>query len=427
VTDAQAHADDQRGWPRPLGYRPPAYPQDRLDEIRAEAASMGGEALDLSIGTPIDPPPPAVVTALATSGAERGYPAAIGSAAMRTAASRWMHRRFGVEVPPSDIVATVGSKELVVGLPRMLWLADQRRDVVLYPELAYPSYEMGAELAGLEAIAVPLRADGSLDLASLSEDVAQRALLLWLNWPANPHGAIGRFAEPVAWARQRGIVVASDECYAEFTWQGPAMSVLAEGPDGVLAVHSLSKRSNLAGVRAGFIAGDHELVGYLGALRRHAGLMVPGPVQAAAAVALDDDAHVEQQRARYRERIDEGTSALSAAGLEIEPPRGGFYLWVAGGEALPGADGWEVASALARSAGVVAAPGELYGASEAARRHVRIALVAPTERLRSAWAALEERPLSTPAGLPSGGLDGKMPAPGTSADPGGGRSEEEVR
>lgn len=392
-SDPVVEAPSVPGWPRPGGYRPPAYPQDRLDEIRAIAAGVPGGALDLSIGTPVDPPPPAVVAALSASGAERGYPASAGSSTMRQAAADWMDRQLGVELPPEDVLATVGSKELVVGLPRLLWLADRHRDVVLYPELAYPSYEMGAELAGLEAVAVPVAADGSLELGSLPEDVARRALLLWLNWPANPHGAIGGFAAPVAWARERGIVVASDECYAAFTWDGPPTSALAEGPDGVLAVHSLSKRSNLAGLRAAFLAGDHELVAYLGAIRRHAGFMVPGPVQAAAAVALADEEHVERQRARYAERIDDAVEALAAAGLDVEAPAGGFYLWVAGGEVLQGADGWELAARLAGSTGVVAAPGELYGRSEAARRHVRVALVAPSERLRAAWAGLEERPL----------------------------------
>lgn len=392
-------------WPRPGGYQPPAYPQDRLEEIRAIAKRVPGGVLDLSIGTPVDPPPAAAVAALATSGAERGYPPSSGSAAMRSAASEWMARQLGVEVPPADVLATVGSKEFVVGLPRMLSLAERERDVVLYPELAYPSYSMGAELAGLEPFAVPVAADGSLELDSLPEDVARRALLLWLNWPANPHGALGRFAEPVSWARERGIVVASDECYVAFTWDGPAASTLAEGTEGVLAVHSLSKRSNLAGVRAGFVAGDHELVAYLGAIRRHAGFMVPGPVQAAAAVALADEAHVERQRARYAERIDDAVRALSAAGLEVQAPGGGFYLWVAGGEALPGADGWELAARLAASTGVVAAPGELYGRSEAARRHVRLALVAPSERLRAAWAGLAERPLADAAPVAGTGPD----------------------
>lgn len=387
------------GWPKPGGYRPPAYPQDRLDEIRAIARGVPGGALDLSIGTPVDPPPGAAVAALSTSGTERGYPSSVGSSAMREAAARWMASQLGVEVPPEDVLATVGSKELVVGLPRLLSLAERGRDVVLYPELAYPSYEMGAELAGLEAVAVPVLADGSLGLDSLPDELARRALLLWLNWPANPHGAVGDFARPVAWARERGVVVASDECYVAFTWDGPPTSALAEGPDGVLVLHSLSKRSNLAGLRAAFVAGDHDLVQYLGAIRRHAGFMVPGPVQAAATVALGDEEHVERQRARYAERIDEAVRALCAAGLEVDPPGGGFYLWVAGGEALPEADGWELAARLAGSTGVVAAPGELYGRSEAARRHVRLALVAPSDRLRTAWAGLAERPIGSAASV----------------------------
>ncbi len=175
----------------------------------------------------------------------------------------------------------------------------------------------------------------------------------------------------------------SDECYAEFTWAGPARTILQSGLDGVLAVHSLSKRSNLAGVRVGFVAGDGDLVGYLADVRRHAGLMVPGPAQAAAAVALSDDEHVGLQRDRYLERLRLLVEILGDAGIAAELPAGAFYIWVRVPEGMPAtADesrGWGLARWLASEGGVLASPGEFYG--PAGDDFVRLAAVQPIERI----------------------------------------------
>ena len=276
------------------GFVPPPYPYDRLDGALAKAGQLEGGVVDLSVGTPCDPPPAVVLEALAHSGAERGYPASIGSAAMRQAAARWMQRRFAVEVAPTAVAACVGTKEFVATLPQWLHLRTPGRDTVLHPAQAYPTYEMGATLAGCRAVAVPAGPDGRLDLASISEADAARALCLWVNSPSNPTGALDDLEAAAAWGRAHGVLVCSDECYVEFTWSGPGRSILEHGTDGVLAVHSLSKRSNLAGVRAGFYAGDAALVHYLSEVRKHAGFMVPGPVQAAAdhvrvAVVQPDD------------------------------------------------------------------------------------------------------------------------------------------
>src|SRR5688500_13291693 len=263
-----------------------------------------GGMVDLSIGTPCDPPPPSVVAALATSGAERGYPASIGTAALREAAAGWMLRRFGVEVPTSAIAACVGTKEFVATLPQWLHLRQPDRDTVLYPAIAYPTYEMGATLAALRAVAVPVDDNWTLDLSAISEADAERALCLWSNSPGNPAGGLDDLGAIAAWGREHGVLVVSDECYAEFTWDGPPCTVLQHGLQGVLAVPSVSKRSNLAGLRAGFYAGAPGLVQYLREVRKHAGLMVPGPVQHAAAIALDDDGHVDTQREVYRLRLE---------------------------------------------------------------------------------------------------------------------------
>jgi aspartate/methionine/tyrosine aminotransferase len=308
---------------------PPPYPYDRLDELKAIAERHEGGVVDLSIGTPCDPPPAAVIAALGSSGAERGYPASIGSVAFREAAARWLERRLGVEADAGSIGACIGTKELVAGMPQWLRLRRPDLDTVLYPAISYPSYEMGATLAGCRAVPVPVDGQWRIDLSAIDPADAARALCLWVNTPGNPAGGLDDLSAAAEWGREHGVPVLSDECYAEFTWEGPPRSILAAGSQGVLAVHSLSKRSNLAGVRSGFYAGDADLVHYLREVRKHAGFMVPGPVQAASVAALDDDAHVDAQRERYRRRLERCAALLRAAyGIEVSMPGGGFYLWV---------------------------------------------------------------------------------------------------
>ncbi|HSL72936.1 MAG TPA: aminotransferase class I/II-fold pyridoxal phosphate-dependent enzyme [Ilumatobacteraceae bacterium] len=357
------------------GFVPPPYPYDRLDQYRPLAEAHDGGVVDLSIGTPFDPPPPSVVAALASSGAERSYPPSIGTPAFRESAQRWMHRRFGVEVPVTQIAAAVGTKEFVATLPQWLRLRDPSRDTVLYPAIAYPTYEMGAILAGCRAVSVPALPDGRLDLGGIDPADAERALLLWVNSPSNPTGALDDLVGAAAWGREHQVPVFSDECYVEFTWSGPGRTILESGLDGVVAVHSLSKRSNLAGVRVGFYAGDAELVAYLREVRKHVGMMVPGPAQAAAIAALDDDEHVVVQRERYRSRLDLLGSVLAEwSGVDVPQPDGAFYLWI------PVDDGWAFTERLAREGGALVSPGEFYGADGA--RFVRVAVVQPDERIR---------------------------------------------
>ncbi len=364
-----------------MTFRLPPYPYDRLDGLAKLAGAHQGGMVDCSIGTPCDPPAPAVLEALASSGTERGYPASAGSAALRAAAAGWLARRFDLsDVPPSSVAACVGTKELVASVPHLLRLRDPGRDTVLYPAVSYPTYAMGAELAGCRAVAVPPAPGrlGGLHLDAIDPADARRALLLWSNSPSNPTGGLGDLGAEAAWGRAHGVPVFSDECYAEFTWDGPPRSVLQHGPDGVVAVHSLSKRSNLAGVRVGFYAGDAELVEFLRAVRQHAGLMVPGPAQAAGVAALGDDEHVEAQRARYRERLAYLACVLDRYGCPVALPEGGFYLWVP----VPPPrwpDAWAMAESLANDGGILVSPGDLYG--EEGAGHVRIAVVQPMERL----------------------------------------------
>jgi succinyldiaminopimelate transaminase len=357
------------------GFRPPPYPYDRLDDLVRVAAQHEGGVVDLSIGTPCDPPPAAVIEALGASGAERGYPASVGTPALREAAAGWLDRRLGASVDPAAIGACVGTKEFVAGLPHWLHLREPGRDTVLYPAVSYPSYAMGATLAGCRAVPVAVDDRWCVDLDTVDPADAERALCLWVNTPGNPAGGLDDLGAAAAWGRRHGVPVFSDECYAEFTWEGPPRTILHEGTDGVVAVHSLSKRSNLAGARVGFFAGDGDLVEYLREVRKHAGFMVPGPVQAAGAVAYADDAHVDDQRARYLRRLERTAAILQAIGLEAVLPGGAFYLWVP----APEGDAWALAGRLASDAGAVVSPGEFYG--EAGAGHVRLAMVQPDDRI----------------------------------------------
>ncbi|MDT4925000.1 MAG: hypothetical protein QOG01_2713 [Pseudonocardiales bacterium] len=355
-----------------VGFSPPPYPYDRLDEIVALANEHDGGAVDLSIGTPCDPSPPAVLAALSAGDTARGYPPSIGTIAFRTAAAEWIERRLGAQVDAAaELAACVGTKEFVASLPQYLHLRDPSRDTVLYPAISYPTYEMGATLAGCRAVPY-------LSLDAIDDADVARALCVWVNSPANPTGELHDLAAAAAWARERGVLVASDECYAEFTWSAERTTILQTGTDGVLALHSLSKRDNFAGARIGFYAGDARLVHYLREVRKHAGLMPPGPVQAAAVVALGDDEHVEAQRTRYLHRLRRLVEVLGKAGYTAELPDGAFYLWVP----APDGDAWEAARDLARQAGIVVSPGEFYGPHGAG--HFRVAAVQPDERIELA-------------------------------------------
>jgi succinyldiaminopimelate transaminase len=356
------------------GFVPPPYPYDRLDALIAIADRHDGGAVDLSIGTPCDDAPAAVIAALADTAAARGYPPSIGSRPLRQAAARWIERRLGAVVDPAtELAACVGTKEFVASTPQYLKLRDPNRDTILYPAISYPTYAMGAILAGVRAVAYT-------KLEDISAADAERALAVWVNSPGNPTGELHDLAAAAQWGRARNVLVLSDECYAEFTWVEAPTTILAHGLQGVLAVHSLSKRDNFAGARIGFYAGDPDVVHYLEEVRKHAGLMPPGPVQAAAILALDDDEHVERQRERYHRRLVRLREIMIAAGYDCELPAGAFYLWV------PAVDAWAAADDLARRAGIVVSPGDFYG--HLSDRFFRVAAVQPDDRIELAAARL---------------------------------------
>ncbi|GAA3825900.1 succinyldiaminopimelate transaminase [Nocardioides panacisoli] len=333
------------------------------------------------MGTPVDPTPEVVQQALREAADSPGYPLTIGRPEARQAAVDWLARRHGVTGLDIDgVLPVIGSKELIASLA--LHLGVGAGDLVVYPELAYPTYEVGAALAGARAMA-------SDSLTSLGP---QSPRVLWINSPSNPTGRIlppAHLKKVVDWCRERGVLLVSDECYVECVWEGEAVSVLhpdicGGSHDGILAVHSLSKRSNLAGYRCAFVAGDRAVVAELLAVRKNLGLQMPGPQQVAMVAALDDDAHVAEQHARYAVRRSKLRAALKGAGFTIDHSEASLYLWATRDEEC-----WATVAALAER-GILVAPGEFYG--RAGARHVRVAFTATDERVDAAVERLSAKP-----------------------------------
>ncbi|KES04110.1 N-succinyldiaminopimelate aminotransferase [Streptomyces toyocaensis] len=353
--------------------RLPTFPWDKLEPYKKTAAAHPDGIVDLSVGTPVDPVPEPVQKALIAAADSPGYPTVWGTPELRDAITRWVERRLGArEVTHRHVLPVVGSKELVAWLPTQLGLGPG--DKVAFPRLAYPTYEVGARLAraGYEAYDDPTE----LDPAGLK--------LLWLNSPSNPTGRVlstAELARIVAWAREHGVLVLSDECYIELGWEADPVSVLhpdvnGGSYDGIVSVHSLSKRSNLAGYRAAFLAGDPAVLGPLLEIRKHGGMMTPAPTQAAVVAALGDDEHVRVQRERYAARRTALRDALLAHGFRIEHSEASLYLWATRDESC-----WTTVAHLA-DRGILVAPGDFYG--PAGHHFVRVALTATDDRVRAA-------------------------------------------
>ena len=371
----------------------PDFPWDSLVPYRERAAAVSGGIIDLSIGTPVDPTPSVLQAALRDAADAPGYPQTWGTPDLREAVVEWFARRRGVPgLDPDGVIPTVGSKELVAWLPTLLDLGPG--DIVGFPRAAYPTYDVGARLAG----ATPLAVDSLTSLGPLTPSTTPK--LLWLNTPGNPTGkvlGVGHLRKVVDWARAHGVIVASDECYAELDWRDrgdagdgsidwdaeppttPSLldpRVTGGSTEGLLVCYSLSKQSNLAGYRAAFVAGDPALVGRVLEVRKHAGFMVPWPVQRALLAGLRDDAHVAEISARYADRRARLRPAVEQWGLRVDDSEAGLYLWCTAGE-----DSWETVARLA-DLGILVAPGAFYG--RAGERHVRMALTAKDERIATA-------------------------------------------
>ena len=348
-----------------MGHKLPDFPWDALAPYSATAKEHPAGAIDLSVGTPVDPTPDFIQAALRDASDSPGYPVTMGTPELRAALTKWAIENLGA-TGDFGVLPLIGSKEFVAWLPTFL-----TSQTVLYPEIAYPTYLVGAMLAKAEATTVPIDAK-EWPVADLA----------WVNSPSNPTGRVHsdkEFSQAIEWSRKTGGVVVSDECYLEFGREVIPTSILSyTGGDNknILAVHSLSKRSNLAGYRAAFVVGDPELIAQILEVRKHAGMMVSLPVQKAIIAALSDSVHVTQQRARYNARKASLIPALEAAGFTIEHSEAGLYLWATRNE-----DCWQSVSWLA-SLGVIATPGIFYG--ERGVRHIRIAMTATDDQINEA-------------------------------------------
>lgn len=423
-----------------LGAQLPDFPWDSLVPVRERAAAHPDGVVDLTIGTPVDSVPSGARAALDAASDAHGYPLTVGTAELRAAVRGWLERRRGVRAE-TGVLPTIGSKEMVALLPSLLGLGSA--DAVGFPRASYPTYDVGARLAGAKPLPVDTDADPSTWPAMS---------MLWLNSPGNPDGhvlGVERLRAILAWARERGVVVASDECYAELAWDVPeAPSILDErvcdgDVAGLLCLYSLSKQSNMAGYRAAFLAGDPAMIGPIAEIRKHAGFLMPGPVQAAMTWALGDDAHVAEQRAVYARRREKLLAVLDAAGLVNDPLSvAGLYIWAAakrpggaaggtvdgdpvgsvagdfgadagggvdtvvgdsgadaaggvagsnhdGGSVAEAPTGWDIVRACAEL-GIVVAPGDFYG--EAGRDRVRISLTATDSAIDEAVRRLPRLP-----------------------------------
>lgn len=365
----------------------PDFPWDALVPSADRARAHPDGLIDLSVGSPVDPTPAVIRDALAVATDAHGYPQAAGTPALREAIVEWFARRRGVDdLSVANVLPTIGSKELVALLPKLFGLGPG--DVVVHPAVAYPTYAVGAAIAGASAVATDNPAEWP-----------DNTRLAWLNSPGNPDGSVlgtEQLTAAVTRARELGAVVVNDECYAEFTWHGerPAPSILdprviAGQRNSVLAVYSLSKQSNLAGYRAGFVAGCSELIGELLTVRKHAGLIPPAPVQAAMVAALGDDSHVRAQRELYRARRARLAPALEAAGYRIDRSEAGIYLW-----ATNGRDAWASVAAFAEL-GILVVPGDFYGTASGG--HIRVALTATDADIEAAASRLNALLPSGPA------------------------------
>ncbi|GGF26863.1 succinyldiaminopimelate transaminase [Subtercola lobariae] len=361
----------------------PDYPWEQMAPFVERAKAHPDGLVDLSIGSPVDPTPALVREALAAATDAHSYPQTAGTPELRRAITSWFARRRAVPgLSETAVLPTIGSKEFVAWLPFMLGFGEG--DVLVHPRAAYPTYEMGAIIAGAPAVA----ADDPAEWPTGTK-------LVWLNSPGNPDGSVltvEQLAAAVARARELGAVIVNDECYAELGWEGrwaeePVPSILdprvvGDSTAGVLAAYSLSKQSNLAGYRAAFVAGDESLIARLLNVRKQAGMMPPGPVQTAMTVALGDDAHVAEQKELYRARRAVLKPALEAYGLRIDRSEAGLYLWASAGVSC-----WQSIAELA-DLGIVAGPGEFYGSFYP--DHVRFSLTATDERIETAARRLHE-------------------------------------
>jgi len=310
-----------------------AYAFEEVDKKVEELKARGVRPIDFGVGDPTTPTPAFIRRAAAEALEARrssGYPSYVGSLEFRQAVAAWAQRRFGVALDPaSEISSTIGSKEAVFNFHE--GVVDPG-DIVLCPSPGYPPYSRGTLFAEGRPYQLPLSSGSGfrVDFASIPEEVAKRAKVLWLNYPNSPSGAVADeafYREALAFARTRGIIVASDEAYSEIYFGAPPVSCLNVAKEGVLVFQSLSKRSAMTGYRIGWVMGDPELVAIFRKTKTNIDSGTPTFLQDAAVAALGEEEHVEGFRREYRAKRDLLCAALVKAGLPDCTPASTLYVW----------------------------------------------------------------------------------------------------
>jgi succinyldiaminopimelate transaminase len=344
----------------------PDFPWDALAPYGDKARKHPKGIIDLSVGTPVDDVPKFIQDALTASSNTPGYPVTIGTPELREAMRNWASKTLGA-TGDFDVLPTIGSKELVAWLPTFL-----ESKSVIYPKIAYPTYLVGALIAKADPVEV-----------DIDPSNWPNADLAWINSPSNPTGRVHSIEElqaVIEYSRRTGAVVASDECYLNFPANEKVPTSILKLAGGnnknLLAVHSMSKRSNLAGYRAALIVGDPELIAKIREIRKHAGMLVPQPIQRALTAALSDEKHVAEQSARYLNRRKTLQPALESAGFKVDYSEAGLYIWCTRNE-----DSWKSVEWLS-DLGVLATPGTFYGPAGA--KHIRVALTSTDEKISEA-------------------------------------------
>jgi LL-diaminopimelate aminotransferase len=370
----------------------PPYLFAEIDRMKREVAARGVDIISLGIGDPDRPTFPHIVRALAEAAAQPAnhrYPDYEGLPSFRAAAAEFVDRRFGVKVDPAtEVVSLIGSKE---GIANMAVAFVDPGDVVLVPDPGYPVYGIGTIFNGGTPYLMPLKRENAFlpDLAAIPEEIARRAKLMWLGYPNNPTAALASpqfFAAVVEFATKHGIIVAHDNAYSEIYYDEPPPSFLATPGAAAIGIefHSLSKTYNMTGWRVGFAIGQRALIGGLGKVKTNVDSGVFQAVQEAGIAALTgDQSPVAAMRALYRERRDVLLAALARLGLEAQPVRGTFYVWV---QVPAGFTSASLTAKLLQEIGVVVTPGSGFGA--AGEGYIRFSLTVATARLHEAVARL---------------------------------------
>jgi succinyldiaminopimelate transaminase len=371
-----------------------SHPMAKLNQTRRAMKKANNLRYDFGLGDPSEPTPEFLLRTLKSAiGFHNHYPRTGGSLNLRVDAAGYIERRYGVKLnPDKEIIATNGSKEAIFNLPIALKSTRPEKYFVLFGKPSYPGYEAGCFYSGLKSIILQLQeSDGyALPYWDIPSSIAQQTLIIWINYPHNPTGAIvgSNYLKKLhEFCLSHNIILISDDCYADI-WHGDKApsSVLQSGKKNIISLHSCSKRSGMTGFRTGFMCGDDKLISICNIHRKYFGIETPGFIQEMSTAAWNEDYHAEQRRMIFNEKAEILISGLIQKGLTFFGSQGGIFLWAQLPEYINDIEYIE----LCRKYGILVAPGSIFGADNS---HVRIALSPSVEDCRNAveaWPPLDQ-------------------------------------